>query len=126
MLRRADGGVATFENRDIKGLLVAEVVVQHALVDAGAVGDVVDPGAFVPPLRELLHRRGQDCRTGGLRVTRIRRACWRGPTAAAGLRPARRRHGLWHCHGPGFRETFMVAIYLTTPTLAAPQKPVDA
>src|SRR5450631_3086953 len=119
MLRRADGGVATFENRDIKGLLVAEVVVEHALVDARTVGDVVDPGAFVPPLRELLHRRDQNCRTGGLRVTRICRACWLGLTAAANLRPARRGRGLWHYLGPGFRETFTVAIHLTTPTLAA-------
>src|ERR1700730_3750559 len=120
MLRRTDSGVATFENRDIKGLLVAEVVVEHALVDAGAVGDVVDPGAFVPPLRELLHRRDQDCRTGGLRVTRICRACRLGHTAAADRRPGRRGRARYHCLGPGFREKFTVAIYLTIPTPAAP------
>ena len=44
--------------------LVADVVVEHRLVDAGAARDLVHPGAAEAALREDLRRRIQDALPG--------------------------------------------------------------
>ena len=46
--------------REIEPLLVAEIVVDHALAGARACGDLVDPGAGEPVLSELLRRDLED------------------------------------------------------------------
>ena len=91
VLGRADGGVAAFQNSNIQGLFVAEIVIEHALVDARAAGDVVDPGPSVTSLGELLDRRREDRGTGGLRIAVVTPAYW----TAAGF------HGAYLTTSPG-------------------------
>ena len=61
----ADFLVDPFQHRQVQRVLVAEIVVDQLLVDAGARGDLVDPGAgkavrgkFAPRRRQQLLARG--------------------------------------------------------------------
>src|SRR6185437_13961514 len=67
-LSRADRCIAPLEHGEVQPLLAAEIVVEHALVDAGSLGDAVDPRPVIAALRELGHGRGEDRRTGSLGV----------------------------------------------------------
>ena len=44
-LGSADRGIGLFQDREIEPVLVAEIIIDHPLVDAGALGDVVDARA---------------------------------------------------------------------------------
>ncbi len=68
MLRRADRDIRAFEHGDIERFLVAEVVIQHALVHVRPLGDVVDARAAVALLGEFLDRRLQDGRARALGI----------------------------------------------------------
>ena len=52
----------------VENFLAAEIVVDHPLGCAGALGDLVDPPAAVAALRELLGRYLDDLGAGSLRV----------------------------------------------------------
>ncbi len=56
----ADMGIAVLERRQEQAVLVAEVVIQHALVRAGALGDAVHARAPQAVARELVQRRVED------------------------------------------------------------------
>ena len=64
----ADVGVGLLEDREEQVVLAAEVVVQQALVDAGALGDALDPRTAEPGLRELGDRRIQDGLLGAVGI----------------------------------------------------------
>ena len=69
-LALADVAVGLEQHPRVERLLVADVVIEHALVGAGPFGDPVDPRAVEPELDELLARRHQDVPLGALRVAR--------------------------------------------------------
>ena len=64
----ADAGIGRLQHRQVQRLLVADMVVQHALVGAGGRGDAVDPGAAEAVPGELGQRRVQDALAHALRV----------------------------------------------------------
>ena len=59
-LGSADVGVGLLEDGEEQLVLALEVVVDELLVDAGALGDRLDPGAAEAVGRELGRRRGED------------------------------------------------------------------
>src|SRR6185436_10629485 len=63
--------VARLENREKKRLLVAVVVVQHAFVGAGALGDAVYSRPAEPEAREFAGRSAQDAILVALRVAPV-------------------------------------------------------
>jgi hypothetical protein len=78
-LAGADVAVGVEQHPAVQRLLVADVVVEHALVGAGARGNAVDARALEAVLDELLSGRDQDVLLGAAGVAR-----------AAGGRGARR------------------------------------
>ena len=58
--RRADGPEHVADDLAVEGELVGEVVVDHRLVDAGGVGDVVDADAVEAAGGEELGGGGED------------------------------------------------------------------
>src|SRR3954466_5905520 len=54
------GGVGTFQDGQIKCLLATEIMIQHALVDAGSLGDLVDAGAAIALIGEFSDRGSQN------------------------------------------------------------------
>ncbi len=69
-LALADVAVGLQQHLRVERLLVADVVVEHALVGAGPFGDPVDPRAVEPVLDELLARGLHDVAPGPRRVAR--------------------------------------------------------
>ena len=69
----ADAGVGFFKDGKIKPILPAEVVIDHALVDARARGDPIDAGSCQPVCGEFPRRRFKDRRTGAWRIPERRR-----------------------------------------------------
>ena len=64
----ADFLIHPFQDRQIERVLVAEIMVDQLLVDAGARRDFVDPGAGEPAAREFTPRRRQQLAAGGDRI----------------------------------------------------------
>ena len=69
-LALADLAVGVEQHAGVERLLVADVVIEHALVGAGALGDAVDAGAVEAVLDELLARGDQDVALGAVGVAR--------------------------------------------------------
>ena len=66
----ADLGVGLLEDGEEELVLALEVVVDELLVDAGALGDRLDPRAAEAVRRELDGRRGEDLLPGAVGVAR--------------------------------------------------------
>ena len=64
----ADLLIGAFQHREVEILLVADVIIQHALVGAGLGRDPVDPRAGQPMGGEFLLRRLQDAQPHPLGV----------------------------------------------------------
>ena len=79
----ADFLVDPFEHREIERVLVAEIMIDQLLVDAGARGDLVDPGAGEAAGGKFAPRRRQQFL-----------AAWRPDRAAAALLPSDRFLGI--------------------------------
>ena len=69
LLGLADAAVGVLQNRHVQLFLAAEVVVDHPLRGAGALGDLVDPRAREPGLGEYLGGDGEQLGAGSLGVT---------------------------------------------------------
>ena len=64
--------VDPFQHGEIKRILVAEIVVDQLLVDAGAGRDLVDPRAGKPALGKFAPGRGQQLLPRGLGIAPLR------------------------------------------------------
>ena len=64
------------QGRQIQAFLAAEVVVDHPLVDAASLGDVVGAGGGKSPLAEFADRRLQDLCASGVGVALLRFSGW--------------------------------------------------
>ena len=82
-LAGADVGVGVEQDAGVERLLVADVVVEHPLVDAGPLGDAVDARAVEPVLDELLAGGDQDV---ALRPPGVARTSRRGELGRSLLR----------------------------------------
>ena len=69
LLGLADAAVGVLQHRHVELLLAAEVVVDHPLGGAGALGDLVDAGARVPGLGEDLGGDREQLGAGALGIT---------------------------------------------------------
>ena len=110
-LGAADAGIGVLEHDEVERLLVAEVVVEHPLVGAGARRDRIDPGAAEALLGELPRRGGEDRGAGALGVAvrrcgaRRRTGCGRivglhRASCVAGRGATRPRRPRGHCFQP--------------------------
>ena len=68
----ADFLIDPFQHREVQRILVAEVVIDQLLVDAGARGDFVDPGAGKAAAGEFAPRRRQQFLSRGGRIAPLR------------------------------------------------------
>jgi hypothetical protein len=68
----ADLLIDPFEYRQIERVLVTEIMIDELLVDSGAGGDVVDPGAGEAAIGKFPARRGQQLVAGAGRVAALR------------------------------------------------------
>ena len=110
---RADGRVRVLEHLGVEPFLALEVVVEHPLGGAGALGDLVDAGAGVAVLGELLRRDREDLGCASVRG----RGCVRGRRGA-------RRHAAestFACVPRGRLITYWFVHY-GRPTLPAPTR----
>ena len=73
----ADFLVDPFQHGQIQRILVAEIVIDQLLVDAGPRGDLVDPRAGKPAVGEFAPRRGQELlpRRLGIAPLRLMAVC---------------------------------------------------
>ena len=60
--------IGGFEGGEIKPFFAAEVIISHAPVGAGEVGNILDAGGIETFGGKLLHRRLQNARTGRRRI----------------------------------------------------------
>src|SRR5262249_7589869 len=80
----ADADIGAFKHGQVETVLVAEIVIDHPLVGARALGDRVDTRAGVALLGEFGHGGGQNRRAGALGIARPRAA---GPFGIPSLAP---------------------------------------
>src|SRR5690348_10581467 len=71
-LLRADFLVDPFQHGEIERILVAEIMINELLVDAGAGRDLVNPRAGKPAVGKFAPRRGKELLPGGFRVAPLR------------------------------------------------------
>lgn len=67
----ADVLVGAFEHGGEEVIFIAEVVVEHLLVDVGGLGDAIDAGSVEAHLGEVRRRRVEDALAGGGGVARL-------------------------------------------------------
>ncbi|BET09143.1 hypothetical protein THI4931_01850 [Pandoraea sputorum] len=69
MFRAIEFAIDFFEHGQIKLILVAEVVIEHSLIDVGSARDAVHASTTGTTFRKFLDRSGKNSLAGAFRVT---------------------------------------------------------